>query len=275
MQPIGTKANSMMNGALSAIVGCCSIVVMIPLAKRPMPGGSRPRLPHPMVGTDTGRGVMRAGLSITLTFVMSLHSDPFFRTFHALRIKGFAKADVVAEVADLPLSIVDQHLADLQGREWAMFREARELWQLTPVGREEHRIALAEDVGHVHIAEQLHDAYSAFLGVNERFKTLCGDWQLRDSAPNDHSDAAYDAAVVEHLVALNGDVLPLVVVMGEVLARLAPYAPRLVSTCQRVVAGETKMFTGVMCGSYHDVWMELHEDLILTQGIDRSAEGSF
>ena len=25
---------------------------------------------------------------------MSLHSDPFFRTFHALRIKGFAKAEV-------------------------------------------------------------------------------------------------------------------------------------------------------------------------------------
>ena len=30
------------------------------------------------------------------------------------------------------------------------------------------------------------------------------------------------------------------------------------------------MFTGVMCGSYHDAWMELHEDLILTQGIDRA-----
>ena len=26
------------------------------------------------------------------------------------------------------------------------------------------------------------------------------------------------------------------------------------------------MFTGVMCGSYHDVWMELHEDLILIPG---------
>ena len=206
---------------------------------------------------------------------MSLHSDPFFRTFHALRIKGFAKADVVAEVADLPLSIVEQHLADLQGREWAMFREARELWQLTPVGREEHRIALAEDVGHIHIAEQLHDAYAAFLAVNERFKTLCGDWQLRDNAPNDHSDLVYDGGVIEQLVVLNGDALPLVVAMGEVLARLAPYAPRLVSTCRRVVEGETKMFTGVMCGSYHDVWMELHEDLILTQGIDRSAEGSF
>ena len=33
---------------------------------------------------------------------MSHASDPFFRTFHALRIKGFAKADTIAEVADLP-----------------------------------------------------------------------------------------------------------------------------------------------------------------------------
>ncbi|MEX0846902.1 MAG: hypothetical protein WD023_03910 [Ilumatobacteraceae bacterium] len=206
---------------------------------------------------------------------MSVHSDPFFRTFHALRIKGFAKADVIAEVADLPVSLVIDHLGDLQNREWAMFREARQLWQLTPVGREEHRTALVADVGHLHIADQLHSTYATFLGINERFKSLCGDWQLRDGAPNDHTDASYDGAVVERLVALNDEATPVVTSMGEVLVRLAPYSPRLESTCQRVVAGETNMFTGVMCGSYHDVWMELHEDLILTQGIDRSAEGSF
>ena len=77
------------------------------------------------------------------------------------------------------------------------------------------------------------------------------------------------------LVDLNEEAAPIVAQMGDVLARLAPYGPRLARTCRLVVAGETKMFTGVMCGSYHDVWMELHEDLILTQGIDRAAEGSF
>jgi hypothetical protein len=206
---------------------------------------------------------------------MTLHSDPFFRTFHALRIKGFAKVDVIAEVADLPTALVEEHLGDLQNREWAMFREARQLWQLTPVGREEHKTALVADVGHLHIAELLHDSYETFLGINERFKALCGDWQLRDGASNDHTDAAYDEAVIARLVDLNTEAMPVVDAMGEVLARLVGYSPRLASTCQRVVAGETKMFTGVMCGSYHDVWMELHEDLILTQGIDRSAEGSF
>lgn len=206
---------------------------------------------------------------------VSQASDPFFRTFHALRIKGFARPETVADVAGMPVPVVEQHLADLLGREWAQFREARQLWQLTPVGREEHRIALAEDVGHTHIADHLRESYTAFLGINERFKQLCGDWQLRDGAPNDHGDSAYDGAVIARLVGLNDEVAPVVAAMGTVLERLQPYAMRLVVSCQGLLSGETNMFTGVMCGSYHDVWMELHEDLILTQGIDRSAEGSF
>lgn len=206
---------------------------------------------------------------------MSTASDPFFRTFHALRIKGFAKAETIAEVADLPLTIVDEHLQGLAAREWAQFREARELWQLTPVGREEHHIALAEDVGGAHLVEQLRGPYEEFLHLNDSFKLLCGDWQLRDGQPNDHTDTEYDRSVVERLVGLDASAAPVVVAMGTILARLGPYGPRLARTCQAVVGGETKMFTGVMCGSYHDVWMELHEDLILTQGIDRCAEGSF
>ena len=156
-----------------------------------------------------------------------------------------------------------------------MFREARQLWQLTPLGREEHLIALTEDVGNSRLSVELREPYNAFLEINERFKGLCGEWQLRNGQSNDHADATYDGQVVQRLVALNDDSAPVVARMGDVLVRLAPYGPRLARTCPRVVEGETNMFTGVMCGSYHDVWMELHEDLILTQGIDRAAEGSF
>ncbi len=206
---------------------------------------------------------------------MSHSSDPFFRTFHALRIKGFAKADTIAEVADLPAAVVEEHLSALEQREWAMFRAARQLWQLTPVGREEHRIALTEDVGNSDLCAELRDPYDTFLTLNEQFKALCGDWQLRGGQPNDHTDGEYDGEVVERLVLLDAAAADPVRRMGDVLVRLAPYGPRLARTCRRVVEGETNMFTGVMCGSYHDVWMELHEDLILTQGIDRAAEGSF
>jgi hypothetical protein len=208
---------------------------------------------------------------------MAGDSDPFFRTFHALRIKGFAKSDTVAEVADLPLDVVEQHLVALQDREWAQLREARMLWQLTPLGREEHRRALDADLAMMGsgVTDDLSPLYEQFLAINEQFKCLCGDWQLRDGAPNDHTDAAYDAAVIERLRSLDAQARPAVQAMGVVVGRLASYAPRLEAACHRVLDGERNMFTGVMCGSYHDVWMELHEDLILTQGIDRVSEGSF
>ena len=208
---------------------------------------------------------------------MTGNSDPFFRTFHAHRIKGFAKSETVAEVADLPLDVVEQHLVALRDREWAQLREARMLWQLTPAGREEHRRALDADVAMMGsgVSDDLAPLYEQFLAINEQFKILCGDWQLRNGAPNDHADATYDAAVIERLRSLDAQARPAVQAMGVVIGRLASYAPRLEAACQRVLDGERNMFTGVMCGSYHDVWMELHEDLILTQSIDRVSEGSF
>jgi hypothetical protein len=205
---------------------------------------------------------------------MCADSDPLFRTHHALRIKGFATTEVVAEVAGHDLTTAEQHLRQLQDDGLVQFREVRSLWQLTPDGRVAHAAALASDRETVDSA-RLGASYAAFLGLNERFKALCGDWQLRDGEPNDHSDAEYDAAVIERLVALNDEAVEIVGAFGEGCARLGDYGPRLAQTCRRVAAGEMKMLTGVMCGSYHDVWMELHEDLILTQGIDRAKEGSF
>lgn len=204
---------------------------------------------------------------------MAVASGPFFRTFHALRIKGFAKADTIAEVADLHLDEVEEHLRELHEKGWAMFREARQLWQLTADGHDAHGAALAADIGDADLASALYVPYREFLALDEKLKTVFGDWQNRDGSPNDHSDPAHDRAVVERLAEIDNEAGPTVAAMGEVLPRLAPYGPRLERTCQRVLGGETNMFTGVMCGSYHDVWMELHEDLILTQGFDRSDGG--
>ena len=201
-------------------------------------------------------------------------SSERFRTFHALRIKGFAKPDVLAEIADLDVDEVEPILAQLQNDGLALFREARGLWQLTPDGRARHAEELAADLDAA-VRTGLSAHYHEFLEFNHAFKALCGDWQLRNGAPNDHSDRAYDTDVVSRLAEHDRAARPVVQAMSGVLARLAPYAPRLEHACDRVTQGETNMFTGVMCGSYHDIWMELHEDLILSQGIDRAAEGSF
>lgn len=203
------------------------------------------------------------------------HSDPRFRVLHALRVKGFAKTDVLSELSGLPVEDIEGELAGLQHDELAAFREARSLWQLTPKGREAHAHALAVDVHHPGLREALSEQYGPFLKLNEEFKELCGEWQLRDGSPNDHSDTFYDRKVVDRLLLVDARVQPLCHAMGELLERLGPYAHRLKHVAERVDLGERNLFTGVMCGSYHDVWMELHEDLILTLGIDRAKEGSY
>jgi len=205
----------------------------------------------------------------------AIHSDPRFRVLHALRVKGFAKTDVLSELTGLPAEDVEGELAGLAHEELAVFREARSLWQLTPKGREEHATALAVDVHYPHLREALSEHYGPFIKLNEEFKELCGEWQLKDGSPNDHTDSVYDRKVIERLLGIDARVQPLCKRMAEVLDRLTPYAHRLKHTAERVDLGERNLFTGVMCGSYHDVWMELHEDLILTLGIDRAKEGSF
>jgi hypothetical protein len=62
---------------------------------------------------------------------------------------------------------------------------------------------------------------------------------------------------------------------GNAVPRMTRYNSRLAIAAGSVAGGETKKFTGVMCESFHDIWMELHEDLIVLQRIDRSEEGSF
>jgi hypothetical protein len=206
---------------------------------------------------------------------MGIASDPRFCVLHALRIKGFAKTDVLSELSNLPVDQVEDHLKALQADELAMFREARALWQLSPKGREHHGSALAEDVKQAGFQEALRADYEKFLELNDSFKALCGDWQLRNGNPNDHSDAAYDAEVIGRLQEIDARAQPILGVMGGAVDRFAAYAPRLAATVVKVAHGEHNLFTGVMCGSYHDVWMELHEDLILSLGIDRAKEGSF
>jgi hypothetical protein len=204
---------------------------------------------------------------------MAHQSDPHFCVLHALRIKGVANAVTVADITAFDVVEVQAHLDELQRADHALYRETRAVWQLTPQGRERHAAALAADAATVRDALQPH--YPAFLGLNESFKVLCGEWQLRDGAPNDHTDDVYDKSVIERLLAIDHDVQPVAGAVGAEVGRMAPYAPRLASAAQRVADGDHHLFTGVMVGSYHDVWMELHEDLILTLGIERGTEGSF
>jgi hypothetical protein len=206
---------------------------------------------------------------------MSYRSATDFVVLHALRIKGFATTESIVEITGVPPELVNDHLAAAESSGFVRFREGRNLWQLTESGRDEHRRLLAVDNEASGAVSLLPVAYSRFLSLNDDFKQICTDWQVRGDDVNDHLDDDYDRMVIERLESLHDDASSVLADIGSALDRLEAYPRRLGASLERLRDGEASMFTGVMCGSYHDVWMELHEDLILTQGIDRAVEGSF
>lgn len=120
----------------------------------------------------------------------------------------------------------------------------------------------------------LSEAYERFHHLNSEFKQLVTDWQLKDGAPNDHSDTAYDRAIIEHLGELHRRFAPLLSEMVQLAARLAPYPARLQRALQRLGAGDHSAFARPIADSYHTIWFELHEDLIGMLGLSREAEAA-
>ena len=190
---------------------------------------------------------------------------------HTLRVRGFVTPDGFREsLGTYPADIV----ADLVAAGQVRHIEKRDMYGLLPPGKERQE-ALIDSYAGPDVQARLKAHYDRFLERNEVFKQLCTDWQVRGDAQNDHTDAAYDADCIARLGQLCADSHPTIEGFAAALPRMARYAPRLDESAAKVAAGETKLFTGVMCGSFHDVWMELHEDLIVLLRINRVEEGSF
>jgi hypothetical protein len=108
--------------------------------------------------------------------------------------------------------------------------------------------------------------------VNAEFKSLVSDWQLKDGEPNNHEDAEYDTAVLARLDHVHESVLPIIASAAAQIPRLARYADKLSAALQKIRAGDTTWLTRPIIDSYHTVWFELHEELILAAGLTREAE---
>jgi phosphoenolpyruvate-protein kinase (PTS system EI component) len=191
---------------------------------------------------------------------------------HTLRVRGFVTPDgFVESIGAHP----DQILADLVAAGHVRHIEARDMYGLLPIGKARH-LDLLDRLADEADRHRLHSIYEQrFLLLNDDFKQLCTDWQLRDGAPNEHDDIAYDQSCLGRLSELHVVSRTVIDEFASVVPRFARYGPRLDRAAACVADGDTKRFTGVMCESFHDVWMELHEDLIVLQHIDRTEEGSF
>jgi hypothetical protein len=143
--------------------------------------------------------------------------------------------------------------------------------RLTEEGRTAHTAWARVPAGDVEAT--LERAYQRFLALNRELIRVCTDWQVRPGgAPNDHADPTYDYAIVDRLIAIDDRVGPVLRGAATGVTRFASYRPRLRAARVRVADGETEWLTSPRIDSYHTVWMQLREDLLLALGRDRASE---
>ena len=208
---------------------------------------------------------------------MAVPTDPALLVLHTLRLKSFVDADVVANASRLSDHVAAQTLEQLNADGFVSYRNGRiSGWSLTTAGRIEGERRLAEEVDAAGCREVVAEAYRSFLALNRQFLGACTRWQLRAEDGthfvNDHTDAAYDAAVIAELDAIDDAVQPICQQLAMAIPRFAYYNGRFAAARVRVHGGDHDWFTMPVIDSYHTIWFELHENLLATLNLERADE---
>ncbi|HTO01874.1 MAG TPA: hypothetical protein VL068_14490 [Microthrixaceae bacterium] len=201
------------------------------------------------------------------------------RLIHGLRLRSLLEAAELARLVGLDLDHIDGLLEIELQRGFVVHRSGRlSGWTLTASGRKEGERLLAEELdrsGHTQVIEAI---YEEFLVLNPALLSICTDWQTLKvdgiEVVNDHRDPERDRAVLDRLDDLHQNSLLITQRLGDALDRFSKYGPRLSLAHERILTGETEWLTRSTIDSYHNVWFELHEDLLATLGRRRVDERS-
>jgi hypothetical protein len=185
------------------------------------------------------------------------------RVLHALRVRGLLELDALVITTGLERETVSAVIEDAVQRGDVVRRDGRlSGFTLLPSGRERHTASMTRERAGADLAA-LEAADAAFVPLNEAFKQLCFDWQSSDSE-------AQRTGLLPQMEKIHGDAREIVRRAASGVARFSVYGSRLDAALQRLLGGDDDALLRPLSESYHDVWMELHHDLLLTIGRERS-----
>jgi pyruvate,orthophosphate dikinase len=191
----------------------------------------------------------------------------------AIGVKGFAAPDAVARalLCD-PASvepILDRLVAD------GLATGSASGLKLTDAGRQRRAELTARERAQVGDGAAT-SALDAFVEIDRQVKAIVTDWQMLpgDGEPvlNDHSDRAYDAAVAARLEAVHDAAMAWIGELAAGWPRAGRYGVRLAEAIERLRDGDPRFVASPRVDSYHGIWFELHEALILLAGRSRADE---
>jgi hypothetical protein len=203
-----------------------------------------------------------------------MSDDMGFLALHGLAVKKAGPAGAVAEIVGADEAQVTAALDAAAGEGRAM--AAKGMYMVTPAGRTWLDEQYPQRFADLRADPEATAAYERFERINRELLALFTDWQMMPAGgeriPNDHSDAAYDAQIVDRLGALHERAHRPLERFAELESRLGQYSGRLEAAYDRVLAGESDYVSGARVDSYHTVWFELHEDLLRLLGREREEQ---
>ncbi len=222
------------------------------------------------LGIEIGTDNAVSPLTATVSEVAEVTPET---TIRALHIKGFATADALAPVLLCATDVLQPVLDALL--EEGLVKTMGEMYQLTPEGKDRGN-QLQDADRETWTVEEATRALDAFLPLDSEMKQIVTAWQMREvdgqQVLNDHEDEDYDRGVLRRLAELHSEARSWLEPLSEGLARLATYSRRLDRAADRVSQGEHSYIASPRIDSYHNVWFELHEDLIHLAGRTREEE---
>ncbi len=209
---------------------------------------------------------------------MGRPSSPELLALHVVRVTGMTDAAAVAQRTGLAREVAEELLLDDEARGWVSRVVFADLagWSLTEAGRLEGERRLAEELDRTGARAVVDSAHETFARLNERFLSTLTRWQIRPQpwdrlAANDHDDPVWDGRVLDELASFRRRLGPLCAELTAVLDRFAGYDDRFTAALGQAEAGRLTWVDGVGVDSCHTVWIQLHEDLLATLGLERGA----
>jgi hypothetical protein len=113
-----------------------------------------------------------------------------------------------------------------------------------------------------------------FETQNRHFLETVSAWQQIDvdgrKVANDHSDPEYDAQVLARIDATLARMAKLIGELSTKVPRVARYGERLQEAFDKVDAGDLRYLSDPMVDSVHNIWFELHKDILTILGKARA-----
>ena len=183
-------------------------------------------------------------------------TQPALELLHQTRLRGMVKDPAEEPAAEL----TDAGYTARRGDSLALTsagRAAHAAWARVPAGSE------AETA--------VRRAYDGSLEIDLGVKSLTTEWQRVRAAAGRNGLDVTAWKLVDRLGSVHARACGTVLgPLARAEPRFAGYRGRLRGALDKLEEGEVEWFSGLQCDSYHTVWWQLHEDLLLALGISRS-----